>query len=260
MRGHAWWLCGLVAMSGCALVKDVTDTVQGVLEPIVAVGLVTALDPPTSELVDLSELELGVGIGATVFLADARDVSDLAQAPVTGAELALAGCGASEALSEDADGTYTLVPGNELDGCGAAVLELSRSDVDPGLFAPFTLPDPPSFTLPERWTAGDDLVIPLAATDFDSGLVVVVDVQRGEVVFSNEPQGVRGYYDFLMGTGELADLTVPGSTFEEDATYVIVVTGLRKVQNRDIDEANTLLTVLHGGRARAYALTTVALP
>jgi hypothetical protein len=124
---------------------------------------------------------------------------------------------------------------------------------------PFTLPDPPSFTLPEQWTAGADLVIPLAATDFDSALVVVVDVESGEVVFSNEPQGVRGYYDFLMGTGELEDLTVPGATFGEDATYVVVVTGLRKVLNRDIDEANTVLSVLEGGRARAYAMTTVAL-
>lgn len=249
--GMLWLLVG-----GCDLFNTVKDTVEGVLEPQVAIGLVVVLDPEGSDLVDLDELGLTAGVAGTVFLADARDVADLEEAPVTGATMSLSGCGASAALNEEADGTYALVSPTDLDGCEGPVLTLRRDDVDPGLQVPFTIPGPPTLTIPARWTAGDPLTIPLSTAGYDGGIVVVIDATSGDVVFSNEPQDIRGYYELLTKAGDVEDVVVPGTAFEEDKVYGVLVTGLIKVPNRDVDEANTALSVLDAGRARLYGLTT----
>lgn len=246
----------LVTSPGCALFEKARDVVEGVTDPNVVVGLVTRLDPPTSDLVDLESLGLEAGIAATVFLADAREVADLENAPVAGATVQLRGCDQNIELEDGGDGSYTLLPGTPIDPCTGS-LSLRRTDAEKPTVAPLTIPDAPDFNVPERWTAGEPLTLPLASAGFKSALVVVIDASTGDVTFDNRPEGITEYYQFLKGTGDLEDLTIPGSAFREDTVHGIIVTGFITTPNTELTEANTVLSVVAGGNGTVFGVSTL---
>lgn len=251
------WVLVALAASGCAWFKKAKDTVEGALEPIVAVGFVVQVDPFEDPLLEDYELDLEVGKAGTVFLADARDVSDLENSPVDGATLEASACDKAVVMGELESGTYALEPGSELDGCAQPTLTLTRTDSDPATVLPITIPPAPGFILPRDHNAGQPILLPLAETDFESAVVVVMDASTGDVTFSNEPSGIVETYQFIKGTGEVTDVEIPGDAFREDTVHVVLITGLISTPNSQLDEANTVLSTIAGGRTRVYVVSTL---
>ncbi|HMV68948.1 MAG TPA: hypothetical protein PKA64_19015 [Myxococcota bacterium] len=251
------WVCVALLATGCAFFQKTKETVEGALEPIVAVGLVVQVDPFEDPVLDEFELDLEIGRSGTVFLADARDVSDLENSPVDGATLEASGCGQKVRMNEAETGTYVLSVGSALDACAADEIVVTRTDVDPGTVLPFTLPSAPAFDVPRNHTAGQPITLPLTASGYESALVVVIDGSTGDVTFSNEPEGIVETYQFIKGTGTVEDVTIPGEAFREDTVHAVIVTGLISTPNVDLTEANTVLSTVAGGRARVYAVSTI---
>ena len=258
MRKLVWLLVPLVG--GCAWFKGAKDTIEGALEPIVAVGVVIQVDPPNAPELDDAELDLEIGRVGTIFLADARNVSDLGNTPVSGATLDAEGCGAVVQMGELASGTYVLEPGTELDTCAQPGMRIRRTDVDDALVAPITIPPDHDFALPRYHVAGQPITVRVSEAGYESALVVVVDAATGDVTFSNEPEGVVEYYQFLTGSGEVTDVEIPGEAFLPDTVHAVVVTGLVRTPNSELTEANTVLSVVSGGRGRVYAVSTLPDP
>lgn len=245
----------LPLLGGCAWFDGVKEDVDGLLDPDVIVGLFTIVEPPPAQ-VDLSALGLGIGMAGTVFLADARNLSALEESPVIGATVEVTGCGATVTLRDEGNGAYTLLPPTALDGCEQPIL-VERTDVDDGPSATIAFPAAPDFTFPTSWRPGDaDVVVPLAGSPFDSALVITADLVAGEIVYSNEPQDVLETYNFLMGTGALDDIALGDGELRADTLMGLGVSGLVKMPNSDLYGANTALSILHGGRTRAWPIQT----
>lgn len=249
------------ALAGCDLFNAAKETVEGVVQPTVAVGLVVRAEATGEglESYDLGDAHAS-GLGATVFLADARSVNDLGNAPIRGASLELTACGDTVAFEESASGTYTVAPGTALDRCGENAASFARVDVAEGVGAPFTLPPAPDVDIPLMWDAGQPMTIDLSGQGYGSALVAVVDAQDGALTFSNKPEGIVATYQFLTGNQDVGAIEIPGSAFRADTVHAVIITGLVRTPNRDVTKANTALSVLMGGRAQPFAVSTIDLP
>jgi hypothetical protein len=258
MRGSllAFGMVLTVAGSGCALFNKAKDAVEGAVDPIVAVGVVTSLAPPTSDLIDLEGTDFEPGVIATLFLADARSVSDLGNAPVAGATIEVTGCGNTVTAAGDA-GAYLVGPTDGLGACDGP-FDLARVDAEPNrnTAATITLPAAGSVTVPEQWDAGAAMSVDLSSSGYESVIAVVIDVATGAITWTNEPEDIVGYYQLLTGNNPPASLEIPGSAFPDDGVYALVITGIERLKNSNLTNANTVLSVLAGGRATAYPVVT----
>lgn len=259
-------LTGLLVASilpGCELFDQVKDTLEGVTDPTVALGVLTRIEPPSgfddptlSDLTGVSGTELDPGVAATLFLADARSLSDLGNAPVTGAEILARGC-EEEVLLEEAEPAYVLAPGEAFDACDASAFSFERVDEPEAVYAPVDLPAAIDLGLPDTWDAGEELVVDLSAGAYDNAIVLVVDLSDGSITYSNEPTDARGYYDVLTGGG-VETVTIPGEAFPADTVVGVAVTGLLRTPNRDLDAANEVLSAVAGGRTMSHLMSTFA--
>jgi hypothetical protein len=255
---HLCWALPLLATGCGSLFEDIRDDVNGLLNPTVAIGAFTRLDPPSSSAIDLETLGLEAGLAGTVFLADAKQVSDLENAPIRGAVLEVSGCGQTVVMEEDASGAYLILPGTPLDSCPSD-LTLTRTDnPDATTQIPLEFPAAPSWTLPETWRPGDpNIVIPVSASPFDSALALLADATTGDITYSNEPEDVMGYYEFLTGTGAREDITFTAAEMRVDTIMAAGLTGLVRVPNANMADVNTALSVVDVGRTKLYPISTL---
>lgn len=245
-------------LSGCGLFDTVKDTVQGAVDPMVAVGLVDLVAPGTDLPDDVEVPErFQSGTGATIFLADARSVDDLANAPVEGADLVLEGCATEVAMTDQGSGAYTHVQDGDA-ACTSASWTVRRTD-SPVASLPVTIPEAVDLDLPVTWTAGDDLALDLADADWGGAIVVVLDAQTGDVTYSSEPEGIVAWYQLLTSNQDLSDVVIPGSAFRDDTVHVVAVTGLVVTRRAELDGVNTLLSTVAGGRTLLGVVSTVDL-
>lgn len=252
-------LLPLVLLGGCDLFDKAADTIDGVIDPIVAVGVVAVVDTPQAiaDRVTLPE-EYQAGVSAELFLADARSVSDLASAPISGADMTLTGCGDTVTLSDGGNGSYSTAA--QLQGCDGPTLTARRADVDPNAVLPVTLPATQDAGIPAHVDAGADLTLDLSGADWSGAVVVVLDATDGSVVWTSKPTDITGWYQLLKGQMDLSAVTIPGASFSDDAEYAVVVTGLKRTKGSELDQVNTVLSTVAGGRGAVYLTTTRALP
>jgi hypothetical protein len=266
MDRHVALVC-VLTLSSCALFEEIKDAVDGVVNRNVVVGVVSTVDasldgdPMLTEQIDLEALGFEGGVVGTMFLADAASVADLDNAPVSGADVVLEGCGVEVAMPEldSQDGAYVYVPPGELDACDGPTFTMRRLDGADEISATTTIPDPLNLAVPFAWTSGDAMTLSLTAAGVNSAVVVVVDATSGEVTYSNEPETVAEYYEFLRGTDFIDEVVIPGSAFRPDAVHAVSVTGLVRTPNRELVNANELLSVVAGGRTELYPVSTVVL-
>lgn len=252
----AWWGVG-----GCDLVRGIQDAAEGVTNPNVVIGLVVRAEADDEALPELRDVpDYAEGLSATLFLADARRVDDIGSAPVQGAEVRAIGCGEEVELEESPAGTYRAGPGTPLDACDAPGIELRRVDAGGHSAAPVALPPAADVSVPATWSPGQDMELDLSEQGFGSVLVTVVDLGARRVSYSNQPEGVLETYRFLTGNQDVGEVVIPGSAFGPDTVHAVIVTGLVRTPNADLTSANTALSVVMGGRARPYPVTTLELP
>ena len=244
-------LSPLVVLAGCEIVDDIQDAIDGLTNPLVGVGLVALAEAPATDYVDLAELGLDEGLGATLFLADANDVSNLDNAPVTGARVALTGCDTNVLLPEQDMGLYLLTPDAAPEGCGAdRDLALAVVDEENVVTASMPVVFPVAFQpdIPTTWTSGTDMVIDLTGAEADAAIAVVIDTSTGAVTYSNEPQTAGEYYQLFSGSGTMNEVVIPGEAFMDQTLQVVVLTLSTRAPNADVEGVNTVLTTVHGGR------------
>lgn len=255
----------LLTLAGCDAFNKVKDTIDGLLDPIVTQGLVLGVEPPDSSLLDgvLDTSQFEAGTTVTLFMADAREVQELENAPIQGADVRLSGPGIDEPVAEIDSGTYALTPADaEVTYVAGDTwsITVDRTADDGTVYtsaATFELPAEADFSsqISEQHTAGEAITLDFAGLGFTSALVVVID-EEGELAYSNEPQDIREFYDFTHGNDALETVTIPGDTFGDDTIYAIGVAGLNNTTSNQLDEMNTALSTVLFGKMNFYPVNT----
>lgn len=244
-------LVALTSLSGCEIIENTKDLIGDLTNPLVTQALVLGVTPPDSGDVTIPA-EFADGAGATVFLADAADVGDMASAPVEGADVALQ----EQAFSAGAPGAYLLEPG-ALSYASGQTWTLTVGIGDSTATADIELPGAASFDVPAAHPPGSDLVIDLTGQEFDGALIVVVN-QDGDLVYDNRPEDIMGLYELTRGDPVGAE-TIPGDTFSAQGAYAIGVAGIKTTTGREaLESMNTVLSTMMAGNMVFEPMAVVA--
>jgi len=252
----------LLALPGCAFFSKAKDTFEGMTNPLVALGLVVSVQPADSSgNMDLSNSQMQDGTALTAFLADAAKVNDLNNAPVTGADVTCNGATASDL----GQGLYGIEPGTLTYQAGAT-WDVEARIGNGTAAASLTLPQASTWTPPCAtgsgstctWTAGDDMTVDLSGQDYDSVLVAVMDLNSGDITWSNRPTDARGVYDFTHRSDASLTVTIPGSqAFPSESVYAVGVAGMVHTGASDLVEMNTVLSTFMAGKMLVYPVSTL---
>ncbi|MBW2253332.1 MAG: hypothetical protein JRI25_01890 [Deltaproteobacteria bacterium] len=250
MRFLAVGLC--LGLSACDFFEEVRDVFEGLTNPLVSLGMVLGVEP--SGGADLEGTDYEEGVLASVFLADAGNVNQIDQAPVTGAEVSIQ----SVAAFDTSTGLYTILPTDGLSYQEEATWRLRIEIGDGAATANLHLPAAASFAPPTQHTAGADLEVDVSGQDFHSLLVVVLEAESGDVTWSNEPETAREFYDFTHGSTEELAVTIPGDeAFPNQSAYVVGVAGMKHTGASDLTRMNTALSTLMVGKMVMSPISTL---
>ncbi|MCA9492736.1 MAG: hypothetical protein H6736_13015 [Alphaproteobacteria bacterium] len=256
----------LLSLTGCDAFQKAKGTLEGVLEPVVVEGIVLGIEAPQGAGADtiFSGSDYQAGTSVTVFLADAKEVDEIENAPIEGADVTMTDQGAPVDIPELGDGGYALAPGQQLPYAAESTwtLSVSRTSGDETSVSTATLLLPPDHDFADQIPAQHDLNVAIdidfTGLGYDTALIVVLD--EDGVAYSNEPSTIRELYDFTHGNGDLGVVTVPADIFDAQSLYLVGVAGMTNTRAADLDEANTALSTVMMGKMRFYAVSTVVLP
>ena len=236
----------------------IKEKLEGLTNPLVAEALVLGIEEPSTDELDPSAAGLEPGVGATVFLADAKSIDDIEEAPVGGADVAYSDSSGSFAMEEDDGGEYRVssVDEQDFDYVPGGDAEI-RATID-GEDHAVTVQKPGAIELdvPLQHTAGQPLVLDASDEDIDNLLVVVFRADTGEVVFSNRPDSVRDYYDLGHSSGNVT-VTVDGDALAASTLYGVGAAGLTNGEESEFESVNTVLSAIMAGEMRFYPVTTL---
>lgn len=245
----------LPLLLGCADIAKLKALGETVANPLVMVGAYIGIDPPIDPQMDMSGSEFSATAVVSTVFANATDVSNLADSPVTDAEaswksptngkvdLVYSDLGYS-ATSEDGvkytDGEVVVI-GAEWEGTHSA-------EVDS--------PPAAEYAIDSNHTVGVGATVSLAGQDYDSVFVVVYDVLNQELTYDNRPTDIAAIYDWTHGGGD-AEVTIPGDAFGKESIYGLGVAGMRHSDSGDFTDANTLLSTYASGKFEFYGVYTL---
>lgn len=246
----------VIPLAGCEAIKD---TYEGLTNPLIAEGMILGVEAPESDEIDLESTGYSEGTGLTLFLADAESVTDIENAPVEGADVVLTGNTTVEA-TEIGGGGYAVTPSEDLVYEAGETWSVKATVGREEGTAHVRLPPAPNATIAEQHTQGEPVTLNLSGQGFTGALVVVVDVQTGDVTYSTQPEGIRDFYNLTRGDDEVGDITVPGTAFPGESVYALGVTGLTHTTSEDFDGMNTALSGVLAGKMRFFPVITATLP
>lgn len=234
----------LALLFGCAEFALLQAAYDDFTNPLVAQAFYVGVDPLPAGL-DLGDNPWMLGSTARVLLADASGLSDLAEAPVTDAEVML-GFGDGEIpLIADGEGSWTADGTDGLGWSSGAETVLSIQRESASRIA-LTTPVSPTFALPEVHAPGTALVLDLEGQEFDNILVTVVRLRDGATVHDSTPLDIMELYQLTHSSSELT-ATVPASAFTEPGPYAVGVAGLVNADPDDYEGVNLALSALTAG-------------
>ena len=107
----------MMSLTGCDAFQKAQETLDGLLEPVVMEGLVLGVQAPQGTGADdvFEDSGYAAGVSATVFLADAKEVAEIENAPITGATVEIVTGDGSFAVEEVGQGTYARLPDGSLE-------------------------------------------------------------------------------------------------------------------------------------------------
>ena len=260
-------LAGLgLSLSGCGKLEDFKNTVEGLTENFVIEGIYLGVAEYDGEL-DLEALGFG-GAKIVGYLADAAQISEIEQAPITGMDLRLlSDVSGGSNLIEDGAGKYSLSHEEGLtynDG-EYAVLSTSYDGEDrkAGVITP---PAPDLSEVPLIHTAGNPMAIDLSGQGYDTAMIVVIETESGETTFSNEPEGIEELYEMThpdgitfsddVETDDSLIIEIPERGFSQEGIYVLGIAGLVTSGKDDMEGVNTALSTLVAGKFRFVTVCT----
>jgi len=249
-----WMLLPL--LTGCEAISGLKDKVEGLTNPLVIEAIYLGVEEPDAGTVDLSGTDFDQGVFATAFLADAASVTDLANAPVEGAEVNLR----SEALgnfpmNDGGGGTYTASGDDGLRYDNGDPVTISV-ELDGKHSATVVAPPAVDANIPVNHTAGEPLGVAAGDDQLTTLFVVVMDASSGAVTFDNRPGGIEELYELTHGGGALA-VEIPGSAFPRASAYAVGVAGMNLTEDDQLDELNTALSAFLAGKFRFYPVSTL---
>ncbi len=242
-------------LAGCDQLEDVKETIEGLTDPLVVEAFLIGAAEPETDLIDLEETAFADGASLRAFLADATSLEDLEAGALDGAAISIksASLGTLELLSEGG-GLYTANGQDGLEYFAAEDYVISANYDGENHTVAVTAPQTVQIELPETHTAGEKLLVDLTDYDYDAVLVAVLDVQTGDITYSNEPDGIQEMYDFTHQTDTVKRHEIPGSAFSQPSVYAVGVAGMRNAGVDDYTDMNTGLSSFMVGQMRFYAL------
>lgn len=245
----------LLGLAACDQVDDIKDTVDGLTNPLVMVGMHLGIETPSSDIIDLSDTDYAEGAQAKVFLFDASSISDLGDSPVEGAtvDLVSSSNGGPFTLEDQGSGTYTA---RGADGLSYTAEEFTvQAGVGDGSHSIDSVsPEAPDADVPENHSAGNPMAISLDGQGYDGALVIVFDAGNGEITWSNEPTTVQDLYTFTHEETS-TQVEIEGEAFEQPGVYAVAVAGTVNATDDGMVEVNTALSSLVAGKFRFYPVT-----
>lgn len=251
----------LFLATGCDLFDESKEILSGLTNPLVVQGMVLGIEAPDAEGIDLEGTDYEEGTLMVAFLADAANVDEIEDAPVTGASVRLEGdvMGSIEA-TEAGGGSYTITPDQGVayvDGADWTMVVGVDGELST---ATLRLAEEVTLTVPEQHSQDSPISLDLTAGAYDSALVVVLDGRSGEITYSNEPAGVKEYYDFTHSTETVGVVEIPGEAFPEQSLYAVGVAGMLNSGADDLDGMNTLLSAVMVGKMKFFPVSTIVIP
>jgi len=249
----------LLSTAGCDQLSDISDKVEGITNNFVVEAFFLGVEPPEDETIALAleGTDFASGARATAFLADAAEVTDIENAPITGATLSLLSSanGSVTMAAGDVDGQYGSSGDDGLDYSAGEDVTIRADWDDEDRAIMVGAPPAPQPGIESAHTAGQGLDIDLSGQGFDAALVVVIDTATSEIVFSNEPSDITELYEFSHGQGEV-EVTVPGDLLGDETIYAVGVAGLVNADEDDFDNINTVLSTFMAGKFTFTGLCT----
>ncbi|MFT5682470.1 MAG: hypothetical protein ACI8RZ_003388 [Myxococcota bacterium] len=252
-------LLGALALSGCGKLGEIQDTVEGITESFVVEGIYLGVEQPDD--VDLSDTAFS-GARFTAFLADAGQINEIEEAPIEGAALMLLspGNGGTLPMVDGGGGKYELSADDGLEYVSGEEISLTSNYNDAARSLSVDAPPAPSLDIDPAHTSGTPMAVDLSGQGFDAALAVVMDVETGEITWSNEPQDISALYDMThpggIGFGESEDtddtliIEIPAKAFAAESYYIVGVAGMVVADTDTFENVNTALSTIMAGKLR----------
>ena len=241
--------------SGCDQIKEWRDQVSGLTNRFVVEGVYMGVEEPDDDRIAsvLGDTDFGEGSSVTAYLADAAEIDDLENAPITGAAIAFHTSSGGWNMDEESNGKYVLTDVNYVPG---ETVQLESTYDGTVRQIQVTAPSSPDGDIPWEHAEGEGLTVDLTGQGFDSALVVVIDVVNKTTTFSERPETISDFYNLAHGDEATLLVDIPGSAFAGQSLYAVGVAGVVFSDEEDYYEVNTALSTFMAGRFKFEALCT----
>jgi hypothetical protein len=279
-------LLSLTMLTGCNKLKDqlkdIQDEFGDITNTFVAAGTILGVEEP--DFNDFMQEELCLdpemypidasmyeqGNQALIFLAQAELSADINDSqPITGATISISSDnGDIDVMMEEGeiDGQYSAGADQGLEYSSSIVTFTIDSGAEESHILSVDAPPAASMdSVPRENATENPISVDLTGQGFHSALMMVINVETGEMTFDNLPQEVEEMYTLahpegaLLGeeTPEIESVELPGTAFPEDGIYAVGVAGLRAAGSGDMDNINLLLSGMIAGK---FAFSPVCVP
>ena len=252
---------GVSALSGCATLAELHETVEGITERFVVEGIYLGIESP--EGVDLSETAFS-GARLTAFLADASQISEIEDAPIENTALLLMspGNGGSIPMIDAGGGKYELSAADGLEYVSGEEVTLASSYGGRDRNISVEVPVAPTLAVNSDHAINTPITVDLSGQGFDTALAVVMEVQTGIVTWSNEPADIAGLYEMThpngiliggeedLSTDDTLTVEIPAHAFADEGYYILGVAGMVISNTSSFENVNTALSTVIAGKLR----------
>lgn len=243
----------VLVLSGCERLEGIEESAS----PLVAQGLFLGVDIPAGVDVSGSE-ELSQAALCEVFLAQVEDPSQLAEAPMEGAEMTMVSP-SSGALTfqEEGEGKYTVdsTSGLIYEPGDAVTVTFVTPDGEEGRMQ-VAAPQAPEIELPTLIQTFDAVQVDLSDYTYQNVVAAAYDVERETISWDNLPSGVEEIYAYTHTEEPVRVLEIPGDAFRRKGMYVVGVAGMEVAEAESFEGVNTTLSAFMAGQL-ALALVVV---
>lgn len=252
-------LLSAMTFTGCGKLSEIQDVVEGVSERFVVSGIYLGVEQPDD--IDLSKTAFS-GARITAYLADASQINEIEDAPISGTAVMLMspGNGGIVPMNDSGLGKYELSAEDGLEYVSGEEISLTSTYGDTDRAISVDVPPAANLDIDPDHAAGFPMVIDLSGQGFDAALAVVMDVETGEITWSNEPDDISALYDmthpdgFIVGESEDTDDTIlieiPGEAFASESYYIVGVAGMNVSNTAGFENINTALSTMMAGKLR----------
>ncbi len=247
------WILGLSLLGSCAL----KEGIEGLTNRLVVEATMIGIAEPNSTDIDLSGTDYAKACLLTVFVADATTSSELSEAAIDDAHVAVLAPGVGRIILHNRGGglyTATGLDGLEYFETEEYTVQVNVDGEESAVVS--SAPFAPEVRVAADHDQGASLNVDLSDQQFDAVLVAVVDVLAAEVTYSNEPETIAEIYRFTHEEENVKRHEIPGRAFGAQSIYGVGIAGMRYAGDSDYENMNTILSSFLIGQMRFLPLYT----